>query len=222
MNELTFPKIFMIRIKDHPVSEAYAKYCAPAWQKLAESKGWSFEFYDAVTPDTLDQQDGKLDFNYASKKVTETEKACFYSQYNLWKECAQGLTPYLVLEHDAYLEHPDVIRFNPGLFIQYFGQHSMEAVMYTPAGCRRILNHINNNKVTGPMSTVDATIGMFRGGHQSRYRLPHARFIGPYAPVKSVVDTTLGTTIDKNSAKQVVDRVIDGEADLFKVVEISG
>lgn len=208
----------MIRIKGNPVSEAYAEYCAKSW----EAVDWDFEFYDAVTPDTLDQQDGALRFDLKQKKLTETEKACFYSQYNLWKECAKGLTPYLVLEHDAFLEKPEAIIANPELFIQYFGQHSMEAVLYTPAGCRRLMGYIKRNKVIGPMRTVDDCIGMFNNKDpQSSFRLPHARFIGPYAPVKSVVDLSLGTTIDKVNGRQVVDRIIeDDQANLFKVVSL--
>ena len=220
MSKLTKPKIVMIRIKDHAVSEAYAAYCAPAWQKLANDRGWTFEFYDAVTPHTLNKQKG-LSFNYKAKKVTETEKACFYSQYNLWKECSTSLTPYLILEHDALLVNPDCIVFNEGLFIQYFGQHSMEAVMYTPAGARRVVSYVNNTKVTGPMMAVDSAIGMFKKGPQSKHRLPHSRFIGPHAPVKSVVDINLGTTIEKR-AKQVVDRIKEGQADLFEIVDLTG
>jgi len=206
-------KTRMIRIKGNEVSEKYANFCAKSWF------GFDLRFYDAVTPETLDSQSG-LTFGprVNGRELTDTEKACLYSQYNLWKKCAIENVPILVLEHDAFLEKPDVIQFNPNLVVQFFGQHSMEAVMYHPWFCRLLLKYCNENPVSGPMILVDGLVGYFRQGEQSRYSLPHARYQGKLAPVKSVIDPNIGTTVDHDGS--TLDRLESGDADLFKIVKL--
>lgn len=205
-------KTIMIRIKDDPVSKAYAKYCAHSWQ------GFDIRYYDAVTPDTLDLQSG-LKFGKKGKRdLTDKEKACLYSQYNLWKKCAIENRPILILEHDAWLENPGPITFNPHLEVQFFGQHAMEAVMFHPRFAKRLMKHCSKNAVTGPMSLVDGLLGYFNRLSQSRHALPHARYMGRLAPVKSVLDPNIGNTIDHSET--VVDRVRNGDGDLFKLIDL--
>ena len=206
-------KTRMIRIKGNEVSEKYANFCGKSWF------GFDLRFYDAVTPETLDSQSG-LTFGkrVSGRELTDTEKACLYSQYNLWKKCAVENVPILVLEHDAFLEKPDVIQYNPNLMVQFFGQHSMEAVMYHPHFCRRLIRYCDRNPVSGPMMLVDGLVGYFRQGKQSRYCLPHARYQGKLAPVKSVIDPNIGTTVDHDGS--TLDRLESGDADLFKIVKL--
>ena len=149
-----FFKTRMIRIKDNEVSEKYAEHCSKSWF------GFDLRYSDAVTPETLHEQSG-LTFGVRGngRELTDTEKACFYSQYNLWKKCAVENVPILVLEHDALLIYPEVIQFNPYLFVQFLGQHSMEAVMYHPRFARRLIQHCDKNKVSGPMQLVDQLLG---------------------------------------------------------------
>lgn len=208
-------EVRMIRIKNHEVSEKYAKYCAPSWE------GFNLKFYDAVTPDTLKNQRGMTFKNTANKTITDTEKACFYSQYNLWKQCARENQPYLILEHDALLIKPEAIHFNPNLFVQYFGQHAMEAVMFHPSFCRRLVIHLQKNVVTGgPMSLVDTMLG-YGSTYQSDKGIPHSRFQGRYAPVKSVLDPKIGNTIDHPN-KNIKDRISDPiQAELFEMISLS-
>jgi hypothetical protein len=205
-------KTRMIRIKGNDVSEKYAKYCNRSWV------GFDLRYYDAVTPETLHEQSG-LTFGTRGngRELTDTEKACFYSQYNLWKKCAIERVPILVLEHDAYLRKPSAIKYNPHLLVQFFGQHSMEAVMYHPNMCARLLKYCANNEVTGPMNLVDKLLGYFRIGQQSRYGLPHARYQGRFAPVRSVIDPDLGTTVDHDGS--TLDRLAKGDGDLFDIVK---
>jgi hypothetical protein len=205
-------KTIMIRVRGNEISEKYARYCAKTWA------GFDLRLYDAITPNTLQRQSG-LTFGTRSngRELTDTEKACFYSQYNLWKKCAVENVPILILEHDAYLEKPGAIEFNPHLMVQFFGQHAMEAVMFHPKFARRLVNHCEKNPVSGPMQLVDSLLGYFNKGAQSRYALPHARFMGPEAPVKSVIDPNIGTTVDHDGS--TADR-LEKDADLFRIVKL--
>lgn len=207
-------KVRMIRIKGNEVSEKYARYCAGSWF------GTNFAMVDAVTPETLSEQSG-LTFGIKpnGKELTDTEKACFYSQYNLWVKCARENYPILVAEHDAFLRSPSVINFNPSLEVQFFGQHAMEAVMYSPLFCRRLIDHCSKNEVIGPMNCVDGLLGYFKRNEQSRHALPHARYQGQRAPVVSVIDSRLGTTVE-HAGMTTLDRLKD-DADLFRVVDLT-
>ena len=203
----------MIRIKGNDISEKYAEYCSQSWA------GFNLRYFNAITPDKLSQQSG-LTFGKRGNGVelTDTEKACFYSQYHLWKKCFTEQKPILILEHDAWLKKPEVINYNPSLQVQFFGQHAMEAVMFHPDFCERILNHVSKNPVSGPMTLVDGLLGYFNRGEQSRYGIPHARYMGKFAPVHSVIDPKLGTTVDHPSGT-TVDR-LQKDRDLFRVQEI--
>lgn len=204
----------MIRVKGNPVSEAYAEYCAKSWV------GFNLRMYDAVTPDTLPLQSG-LTFGKRGngREMTDTEKACLYSQYNLWKKCAIENVPILVLEHDAWLENPSAIEFNPYLEVQFFGQHAMEAVMFHPRFAKRLMAYCDRREVSGPMQLVDTLVGYFKKQSQSRHALPHSRYMGMFSPVKSVIDPNLGNTV--NHIGQTADRLESGDADLFKIVDLS-
>lgn len=206
-------KTRMIVIKDNPVSEAYARYCKQSWD------GFNLRYYDAVTPETLHLQSGlKFGKRGNGRELTDTEKACLYSQYNLWKKCFIEKVPLLVLEHDAWLAEPSAIQFNPHLEVQFFGQHAMEAVMFHPRFAKRLINYCDKNEVSGPMQLVDQLLGFFKKGTQSRHALPHARYQGMLAPVKSVIDPSLGNTVNHDG--QTADRLKTGDADLFKLVDI--
>lgn len=203
----------MIHVDDDPVSEAYFQYTRKSWDNF------NLKSYSAVTPETLVDQTNSLTFGKkGNRDLTETEKACFYSQFNLWYKCATENVPILILEHDAWLEKPSMIKFDPRFDVTFYGQHSMEAVMYHPRFAKRLVDYCGTKEVTGPMSLVDRLVGYSRPGAQSRYATPHARFIGPLAPVKSILDPNLGTTV-KHIGGTTADRAIE-DADLFKIVDL--
>jgi hypothetical protein len=206
-------KTRMIRVKGDRVSQRYADYCKKSWD------GFDLRMVDAVTPATLHEQSG-VTFGRRSngRELTDTEKACFYSQYNLWKKCAVENAPILILEHDAWLENPSAIQYNPNLEVQFLGQHSMEAVLYHPRFARRLMRYCETRPVSGPMQLVDTLVGYFNKGQQSRYARPHARYMGPLAPVKSVIDPAIGTTVNHDGT--TADRLIK-DRDLFKIVDTS-
>lgn len=204
-------KTRMIRVKGDSVSERYAAYCKESWD------GFNLALVDAVTPATLHEQSGVTFGRRGNgRELTDTEKACFYSQYNLWKKCAIENVPILVLEHDAWLENPSAIQFNPNLEVQFLGQHSMEAVLYHPRFARRLMRYCEARPVSGPMQLVDTLVGYLNKGQQSRFALPHARYMGPFAPVKSVIDPNLGTTVNHDGT--TADRLVK-DGDLFKIID---
>jgi hypothetical protein len=210
--------IWMIRVKDNEKSEIYAKYCAKSWTDA----GFEVNFFDAVTPDTLHL--GKhLDFD---KKHKPAEKGCFISQYLLWKKCYEEDRPILVLEHDAYLENPEMIIYNPGLAMQYLGQHCMEAVLYNPWWAKEMCKLAETlSDLRGPFGMVEHFLGIPVSGHSrygllSRHGVPHTRFLGPRAPVKHVIIPELGTSLEHSKGK-TSDRIMTEQADLFKIVPLS-
>ena len=207
-------KTIMIYVDDSPLSKAYASHCSASWE------GFDLTFYSAVTPKTLDSHTALRFGRRANGAVlTPTEKACFYSQYNLWVKCAKENIPILILEHDAFCVKPTNIEYNPHLNCQFYGQHSMEAVMYHPNFCRVLINYCTKNNVSGPMSLVDNILGYFNRGEQSRYAKPHARWMGPDAPVKSVIDPKLGSLVQHGSGT-TADR-LKKDGDLFKQIDVS-
>ena len=80
------------------------------------------------------------------------------------------------------------------------------------------MNRIANSKVSGPMQLVDELTGYFNKGKQSRFALPHARYMGPHAPVRSVIDPKVGTTVGHDGT--TADRLKD-DADLFKIIDLT-
>lgn len=208
-------KTIMIYVDSDPLSKAYASYVSSSWREF------QLKFYPAVTPETLNQQSGltfgKRGSESNPRDLTDTEKACFYSQYNLWKKCAIERVPLLVLEHDALCRVPSAIEYNPNLDVQFLGQHSMEAVMYRPSFARLLVDYCESNSVTGPMSLVDSLLGYFNRGEQSRYGRPHARFMGKHSPVRSVIDPNLGTTVSHHGS--TADR-LDKDGDLFEIIDL--
>jgi hypothetical protein len=206
-------KTIMIEVDSDRTSRLYAGFCEHSWG------GFNLKRYNAVTPETLHLHSGIMFGKRGNRELTDTEKACFYSQYNLWVKCAKENVPILVLEHDAWCENPSAITYNPYLDVQFYGQHSMEAVMFHPRFAKILVNYCQNNPVTGPMSTVDKLLGYFNKDKQSRFGRPHARHQGPMAPVKSVIDPELGTTVQHDGT--TADRLAK-DRDLFKIVSLDG
>jgi glycosyl transferase family 25 len=68
----------------------------------------SFEFFDAICPqDALDHIEGYDEQEFilnCGRGATDTEIACYASHLALWRQCASGGEPFLVLEDDAQLD----------------------------------------------------------------------------------------------------------------------
>lgn len=104
MKKRTRYKIYMISISDHPISTMYKRQVMESW------KEYEVNHFEAVTPKDLVYKN-KLDFGTkksGSKKreFTSTEKAVWYSHFELWCKCLNTNTPVVVLEHDSKLIKP--------------------------------------------------------------------------------------------------------------------
>ena len=210
--------IHMIRVKDDFKSETYAKYCAKSWTDA----GFKVNFFDAVTPETVKDYP-EYEFQ---ERILPAEKGCFLSMIALWEQCVLEDKPFLILEHDAYLENPDAITYNPYVDITYFGQHCMEANLYRPSFCEFLLKVCRENENGGPFALTEHFLGIAskrRYGQLSRFGRPHLRFHGPDAPVRHVIIPQLGTYIQRphkpEGDKSTADR-LDRDADLFKIVPL--
>lgn len=102
----------MIKISEHPVSEMYYKTVLDSWEKY----NYKIKTFDAVTPKDLYKKN-KLTFGLkkgfqgrSDRPFTLTEKAVWYSHFELWCKCVVNKKPMLIIEHDSKLtkELPDL------------------------------------------------------------------------------------------------------------------
>lgn len=98
-------KIYMISITGHPVSAMYKREVMSSWKEA----GYTVHHKEAVTPKDLNYKN-KLDFGYKKTKLarefTETEKAVWYSHFELWCESVRKQEKILIIEHDSKLVKP--------------------------------------------------------------------------------------------------------------------
>jgi len=98
-------KSYIIRLKQHEFSSDIAQQCVSRAQQF----GLDVEFFDAVTGKQaleIFQHHGIQKYPHKLKRNTDGVQGCACSHYLLWKQCAQDQTPYLILEHDAYMIRP--------------------------------------------------------------------------------------------------------------------
>lgn len=102
-------KTFLIRIKDHPLSEKESKDCLRSADLYSYKE--DIQIFDAITPkrgykDILGDRPNIFD-NYPRP---DRVACCFASHYLLWKKCIELNEPILILEHDAIFidEFPEV------------------------------------------------------------------------------------------------------------------
>lgn len=97
-------KVWMIQMKDHPVSQMYVRTVLPSWKK----HGVEVNLHEATTPKDLIYRN-ILQFGPKvvgrTKEFTSTEKAVWYSHFDLWCECVRS-GPVLIIEHDSLLRKP--------------------------------------------------------------------------------------------------------------------
>lgn len=92
----------MIAMQDHPVSVMYVRSVTESWA------GYSLNMFPATTPKDLVYKT-KLDFGMKvtgkRREFTSTEKAVWYSHFELWCLCIKK-GPLVVVEHDSKLVKP--------------------------------------------------------------------------------------------------------------------
>ena len=91
--------IYMIVIDEHPISQMYSRITIPSWEK----HGYKVKTFNAVTPKDLYKKT-KLEFlKKNTREFTSTEKAVWYSHFELWCKCLVNKKPMVILEHDSKL-----------------------------------------------------------------------------------------------------------------------
>lgn len=95
--------IHMIVMEEHPVSQMYMREVLPSW------KNYKVHTFNAVTPKDLYKKH-KLEFGRKTsgreREFTSTEKAVWYSHFELWCKCITENKPIIILEHDSKLVKP--------------------------------------------------------------------------------------------------------------------
>jgi glycosyl transferase family 25 len=91
----------VITLMNMPQSFKYAKRCVES----AAAYGVQVEYFDAVTPKTVDKlvYEHDIDTRFFKEKWSRYKNAlaAFTSHYSLWEECFRRQVNYLILEHDA-------------------------------------------------------------------------------------------------------------------------
>lgn len=113
-------KIYMIAMEEHPVSQMYMREVLPTW------KGYDIRLFKAVTSKDLYKKH-KLDFGTKTsgkkREFTSTEKAVWYSHFELWCKCLNDGEPAVILEHDSKLVKPLPDMSNEGYkFLSYINR----------------------------------------------------------------------------------------------------
>jgi len=97
--------VYMIAMTDHPISQMYVREVMPSW----EDHGITPKIHEATTPKDLAYRN-QLTFDIKrtgreKRPFTSTEKAVWYSHFDLWCKCViQG--PFIIVEHDSKLMKP--------------------------------------------------------------------------------------------------------------------
>lgn len=91
--------IWMIGMSEHPVSMMYMRSVLPSWDD------YEVKQFEAVTPKDLATKN-KIDWGKRKRPLTATEKAVWYSHFELWCKCVNTNKPIVVIEHDSKLVKP--------------------------------------------------------------------------------------------------------------------
>lgn len=111
----------MIKMTRNPISEMYSRICIESFNHFKHK----VKTYEAVTPKDLYLKDelkfGKKDSRKEIRDFTPTEKAVWYSHYELWKKCIKLNKPIIVVEHDSKLirQLPQKIDVKKGKFLSF-------------------------------------------------------------------------------------------------------
>lgn len=190
---------YVIVIKDNEVSEKYFSYIKDSW----ESRGFNLIRFDAVTPETLDDNLRFSDYlntkkyikNKILKEFSPTEKAAFNSHLKIWEKCWKSNKKTLVIEHDALLYDWEVFQkvWNIKCDVMLFGLGA-SCYSITPRVCEKLVLHTQNNQIeSGPMSFIADTNSPY---HNYRCIRLFEKLGEKNLPVKHIYDESIGTTIN--------------------------
>lgn len=176
-------RAYIIRVKDHKISEAKAKRCAES----CATADMPYDFWDAYdgTRDGVKQPENLINnpimslIKISDHYLVKSEVCCALSHISLWAKCAVEDKPLVVLEHDAIMVKPyrQHAVFNS---ICYLGSreqveqgwgvyptppHASEGPNYhficrahayaiDPAVAKNMLSHVIKYGITGPLDII--------------------------------------------------------------------
>ncbi len=161
---MNFPsniKCYSIVIDGDDRSEYYFNYCKPSW----ENEGISVEKFKAVVPADIRRKKELRFSKYSSAvkyvkrgikaEITETEKACFYSHFYLWKESVFLNKPILVLEHDSFLESPNNLWYEDKYGIIFYDKAAMGSYIIHPDIAKKLIDYVYSIYISvGPYALI--------------------------------------------------------------------
>jgi GR25 family glycosyltransferase involved in LPS biosynthesis len=160
------PPVIIIRNKDDDISEYLASKARISWERL----GFDVEYFDAVTPETLDQ------FNYLNfgdeilmtrpydpplspwrplrrggewlqRKISDSEKSVYYSHFEVWKVILERDVPCIVVEHDGELnpeiDSDQILHFIKNKDFRTFNNTILRCSYYTPKILEEVFKFFN-------------------------------------------------------------------------------
>lgn len=152
---------YMIVVKDSEASVYYSNYCITLWKEHLKD----VTIYDAVTPQTLNKYKELKFAKYSAQlkytkknikaEITQTEKACFQSHFNLWMECCFLQKPIVILEHDAFLKRPENLWYDDNYGIIFYDDAAMGSYVIQPWFARMLVEYcMNVTMEVGPYGTI--------------------------------------------------------------------
>lgn len=205
--------IYMISITHDEISQAYKRIAEKSWH----DKGYHISHYEAVTPHTLSHYTS-LSFERRKRSkgnnlFSDTEKAVWYSHYNLWNMCVELDEPICVIEHDSLLVDylPDFTGSDIELFAvhDYRYDHIVRDVAHTvspcagyyiqPSAARDMINKARSSMISLNVDwTVHETYEDYHPETQRKYDL-FQKVLLPQCVVRQIYDEQIGNTIIHNN-----------------------
>lgn len=171
------PAVGMIYIHENPISLKYSEVVRVSWQNA----GFTVNFHQGVTPETLDEQERKLNFGKKEggrnkgKDFTETEKAVWYSHIMMWEIAARKENPLIIIEHDVLLlkgiemsmlkSHPIIGLCHCGLL----SKHPQKGYRISAGGCYMLSNQIAKKMLDGLPKTITCNSDGYIHNYITRY-----------------------------------------------------
>lgn len=119
-----------------------------------QSKKIDFQFFDAIQPSTLKEEQERLDFSFRDSLLSDNEKSCFMSHYSLWhKAIAENLDYIAVFEDDIYLSNNSAIFLNSTEWIDKDFLKIEKTSKYILVKDRKSLSYKSNDYVVAKLKS---------------------------------------------------------------------
>lgn len=86
------------------IGNSITKVSIPSWQQ----QGFTVNIFNGIIPSELNNRKEKINFDHKVRIVdktptpfTDTEKAVWYSHFELWKRCVSDNIPIMIVEEDV-------------------------------------------------------------------------------------------------------------------------